>query len=467
MESTSKEKCSWCNRSFKKESSFEAGSPDISAAVNRVEEENTEALKADSIEDSILPIAPWAISSPETAESTRSDTPVSVSIQVTDGSPPMIGIRKKGATLGGFAPPARRPGGAPVPPTREKARPAGHIPAPAAPLAHTVRHAPTISSSSSAANPAFSPVAASVPVPPVSIVRPGPVMMNSPVEFSSEPMPTISMPTISPVSKNLDTSAPGLAEGVAAPSRIESTADHHAPDFGSFTATKSKYYSGAVIDPFSGAHYDADTGKVLASPGFDSKSGSLGSSNNPANVKNAARRTATNVQLNWEKPLPPMSTLLLKFTVIYAGILSVSALAAHITPSNYVLPLVVSQFLGAMLLPILRLTPWAEEDTDDLGLYILLILAGAFGILCGPVVALVIYVVISLVRQSTNPSVIGCLVVASISRVFMEIAAAGWSSAIFSPLGSSFSMKLLFISWTGLVPLAGLYAASIFRKLDE
>lgn len=467
MESASTDKCSWCNRTLTKDSSAKAGPLANSAAVDQASDADKMTAASNTSEESALPIAPWTISPPETSVLAAPTIPVT-STTVPNGTPPMIGIRKQGTTLGGLPAPARRPVGSPVPPTRESARPAGHVPAPAAPLSHTPRRKPPTPASPSAAGPSTSQAAppnGTTALP--SVVRPGRVMLNNPVEATPEPMPTISMPAASSASGNSEPSAPGLADGVAAPSRIEAALDNHAPDFGTFTATKSKYYSGAVIDPYSGTHYDADTGKVLSSPGLDSKIGGGGRPVPPANTRNAARRTAGDITLNWDKPLPPMSTLILKFAAIFAGILAVSSLAAHTMPGNYVLPLVVSQFFGALMLPIVRVTPWAEEDTDDFGLFILLILAGSFVILCGPVIAFVIYVIISLVRQNTNPSVVACLAVASIARVIMEIAATGWSTALFTPLGSTFSMKLLFISWTGLVPLAGLYAASIFRKLDD
>ncbi len=462
MESTSTDKCSWCNKTLTADSSAEQVSQQKSDAAIQIAEENKSALNTEVIEENILPIAPWTISPPETAAPEPS-APIAAA-SVPDGSAPIIGIRKQRNALGGLPAPARRPVGSPVPPTREGVRPGAHTPAPAAPLGQPVRRsaAPLQTSAGTPAVSVSQPISSNGSAAQSEVSRSASAKLNSPAA-----MPTIAMPAAATAAPIIDPSAPGLAEGVAAPSRVETAPEYHAPEFGTFTPTKSKYYSGTVVDPYSGAHYDADTGSLLAAPGIDSKQSHSGQPIIPTDARNAARRTAADIQLNWDKPRPPMSTLLMKYSAIFAGILAVSSLAAHTMPRNYVLPLIVSQFLGAMLLPIVQITPWAEEDTDDLGLYILLILAAAFAILCGPFVALAIYIIISLVRQNTNPSVIGCLAVASIARLVMEVAASGWSHALFTPLGSAFNLKLLFISWTGLVPLAGLYTASIFRKLDE
>jgi hypothetical protein len=56
----------------------------------------------------------------------------------------------------------------------------------------------------------------------------------------------------------------GLAEGISLPPAVPTSPEASAPQFGTFTPAKSKYYPGQVVDPVSGTHYDSDTGRPVA-----------------------------------------------------------------------------------------------------------------------------------------------------------------------------------------------------------
>ena len=70
-----------------------------------------------------------------------------------------------------------------------------------------------------------------------------------------------------------------------------------------------------------------------------------------------------------------------------------------------------------MLMPVMRVVPWQDEDSDDVLIYLLLTL------IFGPAISLVVYGVLAAMRQSFNPAVFGMLGVTLLARVVTALAA--------------------------------------------
>jgi hypothetical protein len=222
---------------------------------------------------------------------------------------------------------------------------------------------------------------------------------------------------------------------------------------GTFTAQKSKYYAGQVVDPVSGTHYDADTGKPTAGP----LSGAQAT--RPAQPQ----KKQPDVVLKWDKtPQIPFSTRLSKFLSIFAVILVITAVAAFGMRELYAIPMVLANFLSGLIMPALKLVPWHDEDSDDWLLFVVLTMV------FGPFIPLVIYGVLWMLRQSGNPAILGCFVVSAVTRLVVELAAQTPSLSHFMPWQpGAFSIGLLFLNWAGVVTLAGWITGNVFHKLDE
>jgi hypothetical protein len=207
-----------------------------------------------------------------------------------------------------------------------------------------------------------------------------------------------------------------------------------APQIGTFQAAKSKYYSDQVMDPVSGAHYNADTGATTDTPV-------------------APRETVeTNdwVQLG-----------------IYSGVFAVLLLAVYgigtsfirDSMAGYFVTLAVSSFLAGILLPILRVAPWPKDDSEDVG--------WAMGLipLFGPFAGTMGYGVLGVVRQDVNPAILGVFITSLLLRGVLDLAT-----------GHSLDKMVPFREMSGLVlgaqvmpfvTLAGWYASEMFHKPDE
>lgn len=236
--------------------------------------------------------------------------------------------------------------------------------------------------------------------------------------------------------------------------------ESNVPALGTFTPAKSKYYVGQVVDPVSGTHYDAGTGQAISGP--------MGGATR--HLGDGASPTATQTDLLEEMGVERSPLIGLGWYAVALGVvLFFAGLFSFVFTAHYVLPLLAAQFVGAMLMPVMRVVPWADEDADDAVLFVLLTLA------CGPVVGLIIYGVICMLRQDTNPAILGCFIVATLARLVVEAAVgvtgegARFALTQLTPFAqvNHFDIRMLLINWSGLVALAGWYTASIFHKLDE
>lgn len=514
MESTTTDKCSWCRRAFASSTaapgSTVTGPTDTTSEAAGKQASEAAALTTPTarplapdstlVED--LPSAteppappatmpsvrlPWtppaeeaAPSAPAAPTTPPASTPPAVGTE--RGERPTIGVRRPGEKRpapsmpppsSGQRPPLTMPPPAATrptatPPPQPVSPPHAHTPAPPMPpnLPRTAPKVPLAGPSETA--PQSPPQTSAAPIAPIvpkneggSATAPPPV----PTPHSRPTVPQTLLGTTTPTISMTAPTAPGgsgslsgstaLAEAVrpeapapSLPPSVQAAHELHVPAFGTFTPEKSKYYSGQLIDPVSGTHYDSETG--LPMKALERTNG------------NAAHKTQ-DVVLHWDDSPTVEASRVSQFAIVFAGILSLAGIAAYAFSERYVLPLLLAQFFGALLMPIMKVAPWADEDSDDVWVFLLLTLAG------GPLVALVVYGVISLLRQNANPGIVGCLAIALLARLTVDIAAGGFSLAGLNPFAQvgHFEPRLLLINWSGLTALAGWYAASVFHKLDE
>jgi hypothetical protein len=183
----------------------------------------------------------------------------------------------------------------------------------------------------------------------------------------------------------------------------------------------------------------------------------------------AQRKAAVDAALLDSGPSPLQ--LLLRYVGAFALILIVMGGVAFIAKPLYVIPMLIAMFVGALLLPVMRVSPWPDEDSDDLVWFVLLTL------LFGPLVALIIYGTVAVLRQEFNASILGCLAVAALARIVGEVATSGMPIVrqmlvVTSPFTTfrhidAHLVEMLLLDWSGFAALAGWYAASTFHKEDE
>jgi hypothetical protein len=230
----------------------------------------------------------------------------------------------------------------------------------------------------------------------------------------------------------------------------------HAALSGSNGLVQSKYYSGQMVDTISGTQYDAASGSVTSAPPLPGQSA-----------------TAPPIIFHWDEPTENVGPLFVKYLLSFLLVLAVGGLTAGLLPYAWVAPLGIATFLGGMMLPVFRIIPWQDEDSDD-AVWLLLLL-----LVLGPAVGLVSYCVICLIRQEWNSSVLGCLGVALVARIVMELCAQhGFSLSMVNvpwvqpppaanPDDSVSLQANIFISYTSLLAMAGWYVANVFHKADE
>jgi hypothetical protein len=258
----------------------------------------------------------------------------------------------------------------------------------------------------------------------------------------------------------------GLAAGVAAPvleAPLPTAAELRVPEFGTFTPTKSKYYGGQVIDPVSGTHYDSDTGQPMeASAHAATAAAPAAPATTNRRRKKAVQKSADDLKLKWDDQQATLTTHIVRYLVVFAALLAGAWVSASLFPQHYVVPMVLVNFLGAMLLPVMRVVPWADEDSDDTIWFVLLTL------MFGPGVSLIVYLVLAALRQDANPAIVGCFLVAMASRLTVELASGSPNILHLTPWEyGHFDIKLMLLNWASLFTLAGWYCASVFHKLDD
>ena len=417
MESSTADQCSWCHRPL--------STPAASGTTPS--------------RPSVAAIAGPAATAPEIADAEQENTAVEPQIAATpDGGP--VPLRKPPM------PPAPMPGetrynviGLKRSPARPGARvPAAgqRAPAPAVPGPIPLRR-PTPAPRPSQAQPTAQPPAR---IQPSGGAAPASNRAALPASLTAAPL--------------LDGSSP------EAETAVNAAADLNVPPIGTFTPTKSKYYVGHVVDPVSGTLYDADSGRPTDAPPRMPQSVA------PVRVGGPMAEPAV------EAPAEtPYTVAVLRYAAVLLLIVLAAGFLVRTAPSAQMFATAVfgATFVGCLLLPVMGVGPWQDEDAGDWVWLILLTLV------FGPLVSLAAYCVVCMARWDSNPSVFGCFVVALAARIACGIGiSAGhtapawtWQMMPFVSTGGHFSLFSLALNWAGAVGLLGWIAANLFHKMDE
>ena len=480
MESVTATQCSWCHHglsSGQTEGNAEADVPAPAAAKTHAPpvslRQSARPPDPEPVPDAEdIPLAAKTAAPPGTAQTQESSPsyPAPGKTSATEDelshARPIIGVRRPGARPGSRLPAPSMP---PIrtstdpsarPAVGSGAAPRPHLPAPGIPAVMMNR-----AGGAAGRLPAPSlPGVVRRPAAGVPAVKGEAPPTKAPSSRPAVPAALASARTTAPMTDFMPAAEPGgLADGVSAPaSAAQISAEMHVPAMGTFTPARSKYYPGTVVDPTSGTHYDAESGKPVATPVAK-----------PASSRTTKKTPDPDVEIVWDKPPTTMSSVVVRYLAAYVGLLIVGGLTAYFLPGYYAVPLVLIQFLGGLLLPIMGVAPWQRDDSDDVPGLILLILV------FGPVIGLIIYGVMGLLRRDANPAVVGCLIVSTLAFLTIKLpldhnlithvqtllqVTPPWLQ---QQVGQPFEIKTLFVNWSALLAMAGWYTANVFHKLDE
>jgi hypothetical protein len=455
MESATTDQCSWCHHTLSANATEEQ--ENAAAAPEAAQARADSAPPADTVHDDHEE-SPLAAGLTAPAEMPKPQTPpppaapvLPASVEQEQAARPIIGVRRPDGSRGVGG----RPAPAMPPPSRSASSGSrAHTPAPAMPPPQRT-----------AASPSARP---GIPMPQVPAQTGAAATAARPPEVATSRTGRLSVPTnlmggakaAVPETVNASVTAPaarmgmpvvegeagGLADGIAAPTNAPTPSN--VPQLGTFTPAKSKYYSGQVIDPVSGTHYDSETGKATTATSAET-------------TPNVAK--TEDIVLNWDKPEVTMSAVLGKFLGVFAIVLAVAVGIASLAPTATVVALIVANFVGGLLLPVFGIVPWQDEDSDDAILMFLL------SLMFGPVVSLIIYGGLTAIRQDGNAAVVGVLAVGALSHLVIRglTGQIGSFMALMPFPTAGYSVSIMLLNWTGLFAMIGWFVANVFHKFDE
>lgn len=145
-----------------------------------------------------------------------------------------------------------------------------------------------------------------------------------------------------------------------------------APALGTFQAQQSKYYSGMVVDPVSGAHYDTDTGDAVA-PVYDIE------------LEELEEKTQQWRQVGF-------------YALCTLALAAVLTLATRMVPGWSLAWLAIGCVLCGLGLPLMRVVNFHADDADDAATI------AALYLILGPYVGSLAYAVIATLRGNGNPA---------------------------------------------------------------
>lgn len=203
-----------------------------------------------------------------------------------------------------------------------------------------------------------------------------------------------------------------------------------APTFGTFQAEHSKYYTNQMVDPVSGAHYDGRTGEAIPLDDI--------------------------VIVTESVNLPRQLGIYLVLLAVMTGVL---VALGSIVPTWYLALLGVGNFVAGLLMPVLRVVPFGEDDSGDVAIAFVLML------LFGPFAGAMIYGIVCVMKQDANPAIVGIFISSLVVRAALDLAT-GHSLANMVPFKDPTVMGFAAQLMT-LVAVAGWYAAAPFHKDDE
>lgn len=190
-------------------------------------------------------------------------------------------------------------------------------------------------------------------------------------------------------------------------------------------------------------------------------------------VSSAYSSTSKEVDLSLLPPPASRLPVIGRFVSFFLPVLLIQAALTYFLPKFYVIPWLGALVIGALLLPVLRVTPFPDEDPDDMAMFVILTL------LFGPIAGLTIFAVIGALRQSINPALVGCFIVAICSLFVNAITLHSGNlghtilyTMPFTPFTAKTVIgwpviKVLLLDWMSLITLVGWYMSTSFRKLDE
>jgi hypothetical protein len=233
------------------------------------------------------------------------------------------------------------------------------------------------------------------------------------------------------------TTTPKPAAPAPTPARPAQTpSGNGAPVLGTFQAQKSKYYADKVMDTISGTHYDADTGQATDA--------------NVVMVEDLARDERQEQ---------------IKSTANYLGSLALLAtlasVAVHFVPSWYLGLMAVSNFVACMLMTVMRVVPFSDDDSSDMPLALALFL------LAGPFVGFIAYIILGIMKQDANPAIIGIFITYLCIRIPLDLVYGASLSNLFNLPFADITPAGLATMWMTFAGLLGWLCANMFHKTDE
>jgi hypothetical protein len=488
MESTATDLCSWCHRPLSATATESAataaetpmeGAPEALPLVASEEEEAEEesplaaGITADRSAHRPAPAhrPAWApVPRAGAPASTAPSVPPEKAAEAVPSAPaaprPTIGVRRPGGAPGaapannGAAIGVRRPGGAPAPGPAPMPSGTGATSRPPAPgLNRPVPPQRPASGSGTSVSAHTRPAATGAVASPSAdaSARPTGAAESNGARASTQTATPVSRagvaarPAPTPLVEEVEETG-GLADGIAAAKRpIERTSG--VPAMGTFTPTNSKYYTGQVVDPASGNHYDSATGKTTSTP---------------------SRSRPEDVVLVWDDPASTPRHIS-RFALAFVGLLVAMAVLIHLLPAYAAVPLIACLFAAGLLLPVMRAVPFQSDDSEDLVWFVLLTL------IFGPGIGLLIYSIKAFLLRDMNLAVLGLLIVSFASYLVFQLSAPlapttpNLSEGFFNVMKLAppwtqvgrYGFAALLYNWTGIVAMVGWFVGNVFKKLDE
>ncbi len=165
-----------------------------------------------------------------------------------------------------------------------------------------------------------------------------------------------------------------------------------------------------------------------------------------------------------------------RYAALLVPMLLLQGILTYFAPSISVIPYLIVLMVGALLLPVMRVTPFLEDDPDDIALAVVL------GLLFGPGAGLIIYGVLALIRQTLNSSLAGCMIIGLAARLVMDVAHPGMHLTLQQILlntmpFTSFTaahfklgwniVRPAVLDWLSLAAIIGWVSASTLRRSHE
>jgi hypothetical protein len=162
--------------------------------------------------------------------------------------------------------------------------------------------------------------------------------------------------------------------------------------------------------------------------------------------------------------LDPFSVRLEKYLGIMLAALAAGMLIAHYFPEAWLAPFLLLVFASGILMGSFRVIGYYDDEFSDVAIVLIVTM------FVGPLFATLIYLVLGLLRQNMNFSILGLMASLIVIRLTIGFAAHGLADTIGYMLTFSVSLDIISRALQLLptcVLCAGWMAASFFRPLNE